>query len=268
MPRTVEILTAEYVPVVYDAAGFVSRLAAFIIDFIIEVLLCMVIVAAIRLIVGASVGYFAFLANFGAALTFILIYAVLLGYGIFFEMLWSGVTPGKRLFHLRAMRRSGGRIDFLSSTIRNLLRFVDFGILNLPGGSVLILSGTPALAAMWFSSANQRIGDFAAGTVVVADRSVGSGSWMRPERPEAAVAAMTPYVHHLERLTPIEYRQIRQFVRKAADLTLPARAASAARIAVPIVRKLEITPPLTCQLDYFSVLAAIEWQWAKLHGLI
>src|SRR5207245_757339 len=56
----------------------------------------------------------------------VLAFGVLWGYYVFFETLWNGQTPGKRLTHLRVLRETGGAIGFWEALIRNLVRFVDF----------------------------------------------------------------------------------------------------------------------------------------------
>jgi uncharacterized RDD family membrane protein YckC len=67
-----------------------------------------------------------------------------------------GATVGKLLFGVRVRRAGGGHIGWMAALIRNLLRVVDvcFGFVGL----LLIL----------VSPRRQRLGDYAAGTVVVA----------------------------------------------------------------------------------------------------
>lgn len=92
-----------------------------------------------------------------AALSLILYFLVSIGYGIFFEWIWRGQTPGKRLLRLRVIDLFGLRLQFSQVAIRNLLRAVDF----LP--AFYVLGGVVSL----FNSKCQRLGDIAANTVVV-----------------------------------------------------------------------------------------------------
>jgi hypothetical protein len=92
----------------------------------------------------------------GAILTFG--YFVLsIGYGVATEWAWRGQTFGKRFLRLRVMDAQGLRLQFHQVLLRNLLRFVDM----LPG--VYLVGGMACL----LSRRSQRLGDVAAGTVVV-----------------------------------------------------------------------------------------------------
>ncbi len=70
----------------------------------------------------------------------------------------SGSTPGKRLFGLRVVSIDGGRLSLSQCVIRDLIRYVD---------TLLVL---PGLICVLLSKENRRIGDFAAGTMVVHSR--------------------------------------------------------------------------------------------------
>lgn len=88
----------------------------------------------------------------------ILVYFVIsIGYGIFFEWYWQGQTLGKKMLRLRVMDEQGLRLQFSQIVIRNLLRSVD----SLPG--LYLIGGLVCL----FSKRAQRLGDFAANTIVV-----------------------------------------------------------------------------------------------------
>ncbi len=95
--------------------------------------------------------------DLAAAATMFAYFALSLGYGIVGEWLWRGQTPGKRLLRLRVMDASGRRLEPGQVVLRNLLRAADM----LP--AFYLLGGVVCLA----SSRSQRLGDIAAGTVVV-----------------------------------------------------------------------------------------------------
>lgn len=77
-------------------------------------------------------------------------------YPVFFEV-FSGATPGKRLFGLEVVRDDGAPIDWTGSLLRNLLRVADF----------LPLFNALGLLCMLLHPRMQRLGDMAAGTLVV-----------------------------------------------------------------------------------------------------
>jgi len=87
-------------------------------------------------------------------------FVFLWGYYIFFEMIWNGQTPGKRLARLRVIRGDGGPIGLTESVIRNLIRLVDF----LP-----LIYGL-GVVVMFVDGKARRLGDLAAGTMVVIEQ--------------------------------------------------------------------------------------------------
>ena len=85
--------------------------------------------------------------------------AVLLfdGYFILFELLMHGQTPGKKAMKIRVMRDDGTPVTANEVLVRNILRLVDF----LPFGYAL------GAVVMFPSPLSKRLGDLAAGTIVV-----------------------------------------------------------------------------------------------------
>jgi uncharacterized RDD family membrane protein YckC len=100
---------------------------------------------------GAQLGEIVF------ALSIVAVFAIQWGYFVAFELAWEGQTPGKRALGLRVVDDTGGRAPFTKLAIRNLLRIVDF-LPILYGAGVLVMLST---------GRGQRIGDLAAGTLVV-----------------------------------------------------------------------------------------------------
>ena len=84
-------------------------------------------------------------------------FSLLFVYPLAFELAAGGRTPGKRWSSLRVVCDNGSPVTFRASALRNLLRLVDM----LPG---LYLVGAIAIFA---TRSNQRLGDLAAGTIVV-----------------------------------------------------------------------------------------------------
>jgi uncharacterized RDD family membrane protein YckC len=79
------------------------------------------------------------------------------GYRMTAEWMWRGQTLGKRVLQLRVVDERGLRLTFSQVAMRNLLRFVDV----MPIG--YLIGGTAAL----LSARGQRLGDLAAGTLVI-----------------------------------------------------------------------------------------------------
>lgn len=89
--------------------------------------------------------------------TFIGFFVLSQGYRMTTEWLWRGQTIGKRVLRLRVVDATGLRLTFAQVALRNLLRFVDV----LPGA--YLVGGIAAL----LSQKGQRLGDLAAGTLVI-----------------------------------------------------------------------------------------------------
>ena len=98
--------------------------------------------------------------SIGAAILAVAAFLIVFAYDVCFEVLAGGRTPGKRWTGLRVMRDGGRPITFVPSAIRNVLRFADF----LPG---MYAIGT---LFVFLTPRNQRLGDIAAGTIVVRER--------------------------------------------------------------------------------------------------
>ena len=77
------------------------------------------------------------------------------------ELAWQGQTPGKRLFDLRVVRLDGTTLGPGGALLRNLLRPIDF----FPAGYGV------GVLLMFLTSRSQRLGDLAAGTLVVREGS-------------------------------------------------------------------------------------------------
>lgn len=157
---------------------------------------------------------------FGAVLYFV----VTIGYGIFFEWIWRGQTPGKRLFRLRVMDLFGLRLQFSQVAIRNLLRAVDL----LPG--LYSLGGVFASV----SPKCQRLGDIAANTIVIRNPKI-----VRPE---------------IEDLVGGKYNSLRDFPHLEARLrqTVTPEEAALALETLSRARRLDDT----ARVRLFDELAA------------
>jgi hypothetical protein len=94
-----------------------------------------------------------------------IILALLIVFGYFWasETFTSGYTVGKYAIGLRVVDDRGGPLTFSQSGIRNLVRLVDF---MPPFYGVGVL-------CMFISASGKRLGDFAAGTIVIRERGGG-----------------------------------------------------------------------------------------------
>ncbi len=145
------VLTPEGLSIDLPIAGLGSRSIATFVDHVIQ----LVLLLAVGGIVSATSS-----GEFSSATVAILsawMFILMFFYPILFEVLWSGRTPGKRFNGLRVVTITGAPIGFRESAIRNLARIIDY----LPSFYIL------GLLTVATSTYHQRIGDFAAGTVVI-----------------------------------------------------------------------------------------------------
>ncbi|MFN2464679.1 MAG: RDD family protein [Candidatus Dormibacteria bacterium] len=147
------IATPERVSFSYQLAGLGSRFLALFLD---SVILAVVLTLFSLVTVATGLGGPA-----AAVIVFIAFTVIFNVYFIFFEGLWSGQTPGKKAARLRAVGSSGQPITFEQALMRNLVRNLDF----LP-----FLYGI-GIVALFVNGRGQRLGDLAAGTVVVRERA-------------------------------------------------------------------------------------------------
>lgn len=149
-----EISTPEGVVLELELAGVGSRAAAWIVDTIVQAIALLILGLALAGTAGdsASTGVL-------AVLFLIAAFVVSWGYFVLLETFNDGQSLGKQLVGLRVLDRNGGPVLFREAAVRNLIRPIDEGLTVFLG----------ALISIARSRDNQRIGDHAAGTIVVHD---------------------------------------------------------------------------------------------------
>jgi uncharacterized RDD family membrane protein YckC len=163
LERSLEVRTGEAVEIRYELAGLGSRFLAVVLDGMAQAVLLIGLVIAYVTSETTIERIFRGAANVGAwfaALVVFLVFVVVVGWFIVFEIWWSGRTPGKRALGLRVVRDGGLPIDAGAAVIRNLVRLAEMGL------GFYAVSAVSAL----ISKENKRLGDYAAGTIVVRDR--------------------------------------------------------------------------------------------------
>jgi len=141
-----DVPTPEGIELSLRLAGPIARAGAWLIDLVVRV--------AVIAVLGMAMGV---LGKFGTGLMLITWFALEWLYPTAFEVWFGGATPGKRSLGLVVLHDDGTPIRLPASLTRNLLRAVDF----MP-----MLYGF-GLVSMLLSRDFKRLGDIAAGTVVV-----------------------------------------------------------------------------------------------------
>jgi uncharacterized RDD family membrane protein YckC len=197
------IETPEGVELRLRVAGPPARAAAWGIDMVLRTFVVAVLAVPLAALGRAGVG--------------ILLLVLFVGewfYPVLFEVWAGGATPGKKLVGLTVVHDDGTPVGWSASLIRNLLRVADF----LPAAYGF------GIATMLVHPEFKRLGDLAAGTVVVYE-----------ERSEWALRTVDalpepPPVP----LDPDEQRAVIAFAERM-PLWGRARAAELASLAAPLV---------------------------------
>jgi uncharacterized RDD family membrane protein YckC len=237
----VDVATPEGVTLQFTLAGVGSRFVAALIDSAIQLALFL----AMLLLTYALRGLGPVVAAVGVVVSFL----VFLAYDILFETLASGRTPGKRWTGLRVVKEGGAPVTFLTSAVRNLLRLVDILPTSYLVGIVCVLA----------SSKNQRLGDMAAGTLVVRERKAtldgGPGDSWSSTPPVSTRVDVTTW--DVSGVTADEVAAVRRFMDRRTTLTPEARTRIAREMASRLWPKV-VGPTETMGVEAFlqALLAA------------
>lgn len=220
------LVTPEAVVLELPAAGIGSRSLAKLLDVL--------IIGAIMLVVligGAALGG-AVPEWLGITLVLVLSAALTWGYPTAFETLLRGQTPGKAALGVRVVTREGGQVRFRHAAIRAALGLVEL---------VATIGGLAVVTAL-VTRPPRRLGDLAAGTFVVAERTPGgSAEAMRFEAP----AEWRDYAARLDvgALDPTAYAAVRTALRRARRLTPDDAEAMLGRVAAAVSPRVAPSPP-------------------------
>jgi uncharacterized RDD family membrane protein YckC len=250
--------TPENVAFDYEVVGIGSRFIAALLDtLIIALIQAFVYLILILLQFDFSVDN-PNIAVIAGLLTF-LGFLLLWGYYIFFELAWNGRTPGKRAVGLRTIRQDGTPITLSDAIIRNLVRIVDF----LPWAYGV------GVISMFIDSKSRRLGDLAAGTIVVRDQEeVTLESLKHASKPQQlrapgnAEAAAREFPIHL--LSESDIRMAESFLSRRLELNNPKELAY--KISKNLMKKMELDSTHTVfSSDAVYVLSTIVKEWQKLN---
>lgn len=220
--------TPEHIELSYEVAGIGSRFLAAIVDSVLILVAQLVVLYLLGLLSETFSPAESVLVALGAAVAFLILW----GYYIVFELVWSGQSPGKRLIGLRVVREGGRPISFSAAAIRNVIRIVDF-LPALYGIGVVV---------MFTDRRARRLGDFAAGTLVVKERRAVTLESLTRDLPTPTLLDATTTLAGVELLTDADYALVQEFLGRREALAREVRARLAAQIAGGLQNRLGIPP--------------------------
>ncbi len=232
MNETTRLATPESVELEFRLAGPGSRFLALAIDTVICGALYAALVIAL-FVAGFSFGGDDLASPLMTVLVLMAFFLVRWGYFLFFEIRLRGQTPGKRALGIRVVREGGLPLGVRHSLIRNLLRVVD----SFPP-PLCIVGGASVLA----TRKGQRLGDLAAGTVVIRERfraaketaagSEQSARWMtRLEQGRSRTPVLLPH----GQVSIAHVALIEEYFQRVARLDDENRRSLSWRIAMPLL---------------------------------
>ena len=230
--------TPEQVALEFELAGIGSRFMAVLVDHSIQGVI----------IVLFALAAWAFAVTFSPvwsiALLMLAIFVVEWGYFTIFETYSNGQTPGKKLVKIRVIKNNGRAITVFEAMLRNFIRLVDY----LP---IAYLVG---IIVMFVDSRNRRLGDIAAGTLVVHERGEESAD-IKLTIVQAAAAQPVVCSFDIRNLGVQDLEMIETFLSRRYDLEAYARHVTAERLADMMRAKLGIDR--TAQPDDETLLESL-----------
>jgi uncharacterized RDD family membrane protein YckC len=181
-------------------------------------------------------------------------------YGLFFETYWNGQTPGKWLTQIRVISIDGRPINAYQATVRNFLRLADFApfiSLEMFARDAPPVYAIPtflvALICMFLTKRFQRLGDLAAGTMVV----VNERSWVpqNVKLEDARAISLSEYIPANFRMSSTLAKAIALYAERRSRISPARRQELAAYLAKPLLKRFDFrddTSPdlLLCALYY------------------
>lgn len=259
------IETPERVPLHFALASIGNRFLACAFDHAVQILVLILILLAGLIIANASSGGVAVALESAPkwvyAVMIVLLFLTFAGYFAFFEWIWSGQTPGKRLLKLRVIREDGRPITFWEAAVRNLLRSLD--MMPFPFYSIGLIS-------VFVNGRDQRVGDMVAGTVVVREREAEAPAFSQvfasPVSDPALRRSFKPvdFTANINSLTEAEIQVVETFLRRRWDLADVPRQWMAWRVALPILYKLRPTYDLA-SFTYEGFLEELLHRYLREH---
>jgi len=220
LPEDLVVATPEQVAFRFETAGLGSRFAAQLLDLL--------VLTGIFVALGlAGIGLSAVTGQVAPGLLLFVVvgFASFWAYWILPEALWSGQSVGKYVLHLRVIDARGGPITGGQAVIRNLLRVVDF----LPWWYAL------GAVVMFGTARSQRLGDLAAGTIVIRERAAVRLDDLVAQSDAGGAGGRRTATWQALRLDPRLHRFVQAYAQRRPDLA-PERRAQLARDVEPALQ--------------------------------
>lgn len=240
------LVSGEGVELDVRTAGVGSRVLALMLDIVLQFALYLLLLGAVTVFVS-SVGPAADRALL-EGLSIVTAVVVLVGYPTTLETIAGGRTVGKLALGLRVVRDDGGPIRFRHALTRSLVAVA----VEWPGLIFPVLTWIVSLATMLANPRGKRLGDLAAGTIVVHERTPAAWGWVPAMPPPLARWAMLLDLTGLDDELALA---VRHFLARNRQLSEPARTRLGYALAVEVAAR--TTPPPPPGVPGWAYLAAV-----------
>jgi len=216
--------TPESVELEFTLAGIGNRALALLIDYTVLTVTLLVFFLGWTVFSTQLFNFFE-ARNLGIwliAIFFVIAFAIYIGYFVFFETLWFGQTPGKRVAKIRVVRDDGRLIGLQQATLRALLRPFDETLFI---GAFLIM----------FGRREKRLGDLAAGTIVIQTEAPTASATLIISEQAKVLHEQLIQIADLSPLMPDDFAVIREYLQRRAAMSLKAKASLSLKLAEQVV---------------------------------
>jgi len=167
----IQIPTNFNIDIEFEIAEFHKRLLAYLIDLVILILYML---GMLYIMVGSLQ-----IEEDYIGMLILVVMVPLLFYSLLTELWMNGQTIGKKILRIRVISLDGGEANLAQYLTRWFLRFYEWGFIMFfffygslsLGFMILFIGGVASVIIISVNAKNQRLGDMAAGTVVVNTRS-------------------------------------------------------------------------------------------------
>lgn len=255
--RRVKFRTPESIELEFNLAGIGNRTWALLIDYHVLGLTIALFIAVWATLWNQLSDFW--ISIFGTqtplwmiAIASFVIFVIYTGYFVFFEVLWQGQTPGKRIAKIRVIRDDGKPAGLPQATLRALLRPID-EILFI--GVFLIMLG----------GKEKRLGDLVAGTIVIQNQLPIASTTILVSDEAKSFSSELIQIADFSPMLPDDFAVISEYLRRRLAMSRQAKSSVSLKLAEQVkeIIHLENIPP-NISSDVF--LEAIYFAYQQKNG--
>lgn len=251
LDTTIEVVTPENIAFEYQLAGPFRRLPAYLVDRVVQYAILFCIVMIIWLTLGVLA--IELLGAFALGAILVSYFLISWFYGASMETYFNGRTVGKWMFGIRVIDVDGCPVTGRRAITRNLLRVADLAPIltfsqlgmNLPS-TFFFPTGIVGLLSVICTRRMQRLGDIAAGTMVIIDER----AWRLPitKIDDPRIAPLASFIPGDYAVSPSMARTLAIYVERRHYLTPGRRGEIARHLTIPLIQRFGFLPDVDFDL--------------------